>query len=197
MDLLGMLRKFGDRLGIIELKPAAESSAPVKVQTRAVTLAELATKIHLKEVRDLAGLPAEMSVSFDDIFKAAGIAGAGWNIERLHQFLNSDPIRAMDRSAAQQETLRVLSAEKIDVADLVKDAISRDQALDAYEDFISKKRELRIRALEDQRRHIEQQIAAEEKKWREWRKEKRRREREMADAVGYLIDRPVISIDEE
>ena len=200
MDLLGILRKFGDRVGIIELKPISPHlDAPVKVQTRAVTLAELATKIHITKVGELADLPAELSVSFEDIFKAAGIhsTSTGWTVERLHEFLNSDAIRAMDRSAAQQEALRMLAAEKVDAADLVKDAVSRDQALDAYQDFISRKREPRIRALEDQRRRLEQAIAAEEESWREWRQRKRQREREMAQAVGYLIDGPVISIDEE
>jgi len=200
MDLLGILRKFGDRVGIIELKPISPHlDAPVKVQTRAVTLAELATKIHITKVGELADLPAELSVSFEDIFKAAGIhsTSTGWTVERLHEFLNSDAIRAMDRSAAQHEALRMLAAEKVDAADLVKDAVSRDQALDAYQDFISRKRQPRIRALEDQRRRLEQAIAAEEESWREWRQRKRQREREMAQAVGYLIDGPVISIDEE
>ena len=193
MDLLGMLRKFGDRLGIIEVNPVSpQPGAPVKVQTRSVTIVELATKIQITEVRELAGLPAELSVSFEDIFKAAGIQGtpAGWNVERLHEFLSSDRVRAMDRSEAQQATLRMLAAEKVDAADLIKDAIARDQALDAYQDFISKKTESRIRALE-------QEIANKKERWREWRKHKRQREREMAHAIGYLIDGPVISIDED
>jgi septal ring factor EnvC (AmiA/AmiB activator) len=103
----------------------------------------------------------------------------------------------MDRSAAQAEALRMLAAEKVEVEDLVKDAVSRDQALDAYEDSIARTREQRIRSLEDQRKRIEQQIVAEENRWLEWRKQKRRRERELAYAVGYLIDRPVITTDEE
>jgi hypothetical protein len=200
MDLLAMLRRFGDRIGIIEMKPASsQPSAPAKIQTRSVTLGELATTIQTTQVRELADLPAELSVSLEDIFKAAGIrpTATGWTVERLHQFLNSDPIRGMDRSAAQAEALRMLAAEKVEVEDLVKDAVSRDQALDAYEDSIARTREQRIRSLEDQRKRIEQQIVAEENRWLEWRKQKRRRERELAYAVGYLIDRPVITTDEE
>ena len=200
MDLLAMLRRFGDRIGIIEMKPASsQPSAPAKIQTRSVTLGELATTIQTTPVRELADLPAELSVSIEDIFKAAGIrpTSPGWTVERLHQFLNSDRIRGMDRSAAQAEALRMLAAEKVDVEDLVKDAVSRDQALDAYEDSIAKTREQRIRSLEEQRKRIEQQIAAEENRWLEWRKQKRRLERELAYAVGYLIDRPVITTDED
>ena len=195
-----MLRRFGDRIGIIEMESASsQPGAPAKIHTRSVTLGELATTIQTTPVRELADLPAELSVSLEDIFKAAGIqpTSTGWTIERLHQFLHSDPIRAMDRSAAQAEALRMLAAEKVDVEDLVKDAVSRDQALDAYEDSISRTRVQRIRSLEDQRKRIEQQIAAEESRWREWRKQKSQRERELAYAVGYLIDRPVITTDEE
>jgi hypothetical protein len=138
-------------------------------------------------------------VPFEDIFKAAGIhsTSTGWNVERLYEFLNTDRIRAMDRSAAQEEALRMLAAEKVDARDLIKDAVSRDQALDAYQDFMSRKREPRIRALEEQRKRLEEEIAAEEENWREWRQRKRQREREMAQAVGYLIEGPVITMDEE
>ncbi|OLE74876.1 MAG: hypothetical protein AUG12_00545 [Acidobacteria bacterium 13_1_20CM_2_57_8] len=181
MNLLGMLRKFGDRVGIIELAPEARLDAPVKIQTRAVTLSELATKIQITGVGKLAELPAELSVSFEDIYRAAGIhaTSTGWTVERLYEFLNSDAIRAMDRPTAQQEALRVLAAEKVDAADLIKDAVARDQALDAYQDFMARKREPRIRALEDQRKRLEQEIAAEEESWREWRRRKRAREHEM------------------
>ena len=44
---------------------------------------------------------------------------------------------------------------------------------------------------------IEKQVAEEEKKWNDWRQKKREREQNMARAVAYLIDKPVISIDEE
>ena len=95
-------------------------------------------------------------------------------------------MRTMDRAEAQRETLQMLAAEKVDAAQVIKDAISRDQALDAFADFTHKK----IQALKEQ-------VEAEEKKWNEWRGLKRQREQEMARAVGLLIDKPVISIDEE
>ena len=62
LDLLGMLRKLGDRLGVIELSPDSQPSAPVKVQTRTITLTELITTIQITEVQELAELPAELSV---------------------------------------------------------------------------------------------------------------------------------------
>src|ERR1044071_5787454 len=106
MDLLGTLRKLGHRLGIVELSTETPPSLPAKIQTRTITLAELIMTIQVTEVRELAELPAELSVSFDDVFKAAGIqpSPSGWTVERLQEFLNSDRIKGMDRAQAQRET---------------------------------------------------------------------------------------------
>src|SRR5215831_5964554 len=207
MNLLDALRKLGDRLGIIELSEDPEQpSVPVKVQTRSITLAELIMTIQIAEVRELAELPAELSVSFEDVFKAAGIETppGGWTVDRLLEFVNSDRIRKMDHADAQRETLSMLAAEKVDTAAVVKDAIFRDQALDAFEESISKKRhqwqtdkKQLLADLKEQQRQLEREIESEEKRWIEWRRRKRQRELDMARAVGYLIDQPVISIEDE
>jgi hypothetical protein len=207
MNLLGALRRLGDRLGIIELShDPQQPSVPVKIETRAITLAELIMTIQIAEVRELAELPAELSVSFEDVFKAAGIEAppGGWTVDRLLEFVNSDRIRKMDHADAQREILSMLAAEKVDTAAVVKDAISRDQALDAFEESISKKRQQwqtekkqLLAELKEQQQQLEQEIDSEEQKWNEWRRMKRQRELDMARAVGYLIDKPVISIEDE
>jgi hypothetical protein len=188
MDLLGMLRKLGDRLGIIEMSAdPAQASLPVKIQTRSITLDELVS-IHIQDVQELAGRPTQLPVSFEEIFRAAKInaPSSGWTVDRLREFLNTERIRAMDRTETQRETLQILAAEKVDAADIIKDAIARDQALDAFAEFTLKK----IQSLKDQ-------LDAEEKNWNKWRALKRQREQEMARAVGFLIDKEVISIEKE
>src|SRR5213595_3857583 len=108
MNLIGMLRKLGDRIGIIEMSAPQQPSAPIKIQTRTITLSELMMTVQISEVHELAKLPAELSVSFEDIFKAAGhdAAKAGWTVERLQEFLKSDRIRELDRAEAQHKTLQ-------------------------------------------------------------------------------------------
>src|SRR5215510_7859022 len=99
MDLLGMLRKLGDRLGIIEMSAdPQESSLPVKIQTRTITLDELVS-IHLKDVQDLAELSTDLPASFEAIFTAAKIKEppSGWTVDRLREFLNTEQMRALDR----------------------------------------------------------------------------------------------------
>jgi hypothetical protein len=200
MYLTDMLRKLGDRLGIIEMAPAStQKQAPVKVQTRTVTLTELITAIRVTELRQLAEMPAELSVPFEQVFNAAGIPASpkGWTVEQLEAFLKSDEIRKMDREQAQHETLRALAEGGIDGSDIIRDAIARDQALDAFEDSIAKKRREWLGAKKLEIRQVEAEIASEEKAWAEWRSRKRQREKDMAAAVSYLIDKPVISIEEE
>src|SRR5262245_25400022 len=105
MNLLGALRRLGDRLGIIELShDPQQPSVPEKIQTRSITLAELIMTIQIAEVRELAELPAELSVSFEEVFKAAGIEQppGGWTVERLLELVNSDRNRKMDHADAQR-----------------------------------------------------------------------------------------------
>ena len=207
MNLIGILRRFGDRIGIIEMSPAEKHpSAPAKIQTRTITLSELMMTVQISEVHELAARPADLSVPFEEIFKAAGhdAVKAGWTVERLQEFLNSDRIRKMSRDDAQRATLHMLTEENVDPADIVKDAIFRDQALDAFEDSASRNRQ-RWRADQEQllsdlsarMKQVEKDIADEEERWKDWRRQKRQREQDLAYAVGFLIDRPVISIDNE
>ena len=200
MNVLEILRKLGDRLGIIEVsKEQPASTAPLKIQTRSITLSELTMTIQVTNVRDLAESPAELLISFADVFKAAGIVAppGGWSIERLTEFLNTGGLRSLNRDDAQREIAKTLGAENVDPASIVRDAISRDQALDAFADSVLKKRQRWVADKKQEIRNIEQQIADEEKKWTEWRKKKRQWEQDMSGAVQYLIDKPVISIDEE
>jgi hypothetical protein len=207
MDLIGILRRLGDRIGIIEMSSAEkQAAAPTKIQTRTITLSELMMTIQVSEVQELAESPADLSVSFDDIFKAAGHDSekTRWTVERLQEFLNSDRIRKMSRDDIQRATLQMLKEENVDAADIVKDAIFRDQALDAFEESASRKRkrwhadqQQLLSDLSARIKQVENEIAAEEQRWKEWRSQKRQRERDLANAVGFLIDRPVISIDND
>ena len=213
MSFLDLLQDLGDRLGILETAEVPVAQAPLKIQTRTVTLAQLATEIRDEEVRALADLPAELTIPFEKIFEAAGIRppAHGWNVNRLKELLLTVEFKDKEREAAQKAILKVLGSEKVQVEELVKDAMARDKALDSFESFVRKKLEDRMAARERQIAEIESQVKSlqsqteelqqkskrDEDKWRDWRKEKRARERELAWTVGYLIDRQVISTDDE
>ena len=212
MTLFELLQSVGDRLGIIEKEaPRTVSEPHPKIRTRVVTLANLKTEIKTDEVRALAETPAELAVPFEKIFETAGLPSlpSGWSIERLHKLLDTAPFRDQPRETVQKKILDILASEKVAVEDLVKDAVSRDQALDAFEKSVERKMADRIAAnehalaeakarIDDLRREsvrLEQMIAADTGKWREWRQKKRGKERDLARTVSYLIDREVITTD--
>jgi hypothetical protein len=213
MSFLDLLQDLGDRLGILEAaeEPAAQTTA--KIQTRTVTLAELATEICSEEVRALADLPAELTVPFEKIFETAGIRAPanGWNVDRLKQLLLTDAFKDKELGAVQKAILNILNSENVPVEDVVKDAMARDKALDSFEAFARKKIEDRMGVRERQISEIEAQIKAlqsdldglrekakiDQEKWREWRRQKRAAERELARTVGYLIDRQVITTNDD
>jgi uncharacterized small protein (DUF1192 family) len=212
MSFLDLLQTVGGRLGILEAHAKEDAGEPLKVVTRTVTLAELKTEIRSEEVRILADLPAELTLPYDRIFAAAGVkcSAESWSVARLKALLSTEPYQSMEHAAAQQALLTLLSAERVQAEDLVREAMGQDQALDAFEVFVGKKVEdhmaaaehqvseldARIQALRSERARLAARIQLDQEKLREWRKSKRAYERDLAASIGYLTDRPVITTDE-
>ncbi len=212
MRLMELLESLGDRLGILEKAGENAAHTASKIQTRSVTLAELTSEIRAKEIKALADLPAELSVPIEKIMETAGIepGPGGWTIDRLRALLMTDEFKSLSREQAQARILGVLAAEKVSPEDLVKDAVGRDRAMDAFEKTARRKMEDRLAAREHQIAEIEAKIgdlekekarlrelvAADQNKWREWRSQKRGREKDLAWSVGYLIEQQVITTDD-
>lgn len=211
MSLLDGLRSLGGKLGLIQTAPETAPAAPTKVVSRSVTLQALTTEVRAEEVRVLAELPAELSVGFDKVFETAGILppAHGWTIERLQQLLRTEQFRAMDRESAQKAILGLLSAVQAQVEDIVKDAIGRDQAIDKFAMYVRQKMDDRtvarqrkvsdleeqVRGLEKERARLLEEMAADQERWQEWKSKKLACEKEMAWALSYLLDRPVVTMD--
>jgi hypothetical protein len=180
------------------------------VITRTITLKDLATDVRRDEVRLLAERPAELEVPFAKVFEAAGVKppANGWTVDRLGSILRTDKFKAMDRKAAQKTVLEILAAEQVTVEDIVKDALAQDQALDAYDAFVRRKREERAAArrrrvdeIRSQIKELEQQCArqveeskVDRERWQAWLARKIAHEEDMAQALAYLLDVPVVSI---
>ena len=213
MNLIELLRAVGDRLGIVEMRPATSAAPCAKIQTRTISLKDLLTEIRQDEVRVLAELPAELSIPFEQIFATAGVKAAahGWTVERLKQVLQTEAHQPKDRVEAQKAILNLLANENVSVEEVVKDAVARDQALDAFEVFVREKMERRIaarlrkrselesriRTLQEELDRLQGEAAQDEERWRQWQHNKKAMEQELAWAVGYLIDRPVITTTDE
>jgi hypothetical protein len=212
MRLMDLLESMGDRLGILEKAKEGTAHTASKLQTRSVTLSELTSEIRAKEIRALADLPAELAVPFEKIMETAGIepGPGGWTIDRLRTLLSTDEFKSLSREQAQARILQALSAEKVTPEALVKDAIARDRAMDAFEKTARRKMEDRLAArehqiaeteakicdLEKEKARLKELLATDQSKWREWRSQKRGHERDLAWSVGYLIDQQVITTDD-
>jgi hypothetical protein len=211
MNLLEMLESLGDRLGIVAHLPPEQPNQAPKIETRILTLSDLAHEIRREEIKSLAEMPAELSIPLDKILETAGIPSYahGWTIEKLGRLISSDSFKGLDHKTAQSRVLAALEEAKAVPEDLVLDAIARDQALDAFEKFSRQKMDdrlaIRQRRLCEIESHIaglkaeaaglEDQTQSESSRWKEWKKQKREREQDLARWVGYLIDKPVITTD--
>jgi chromosome segregation ATPase len=213
MAFVKFLQGIGDKLGILESVSTPESALSTRIQTRTVSLRELASEIRSGDVRALADSLAELSAPFEKIFEAAGIQGKPdrWTIEKLKQVLASDTCREKPRETVQKTVLELLATEGVPAEALIKDAMARDQALDSFEERMKEKLQDRKQSCRTRIQEIERQISelqaesvkvddnlkSDEAQWREWRKQKRAHERELASLASYIVDRPVITTDED
>ncbi|MDM7995341.1 MAG: hypothetical protein QUT30_06615 [Acidobacteriota bacterium] len=212
MSFLKLLHGIGDRLGILEAVAAPDSRQPTRIQTRCVSIRDLAGEIRSEEIRELAASPAELSVPFEKIFEAAGVSTdpPAWTMERLKQFVSDESLKNKSREDVQRAILDALHSNGVSVDSILKDAMARDKAMDSYEDLVGQKMkarmetrkrrsleiESRIRELQAEARAVEAALKADEETWRAWRKNKKQHERELATLVGYLVDHAVITLDE-
>jgi len=213
MSLFSLLESMGGKLGILEISRNHTAHAAPKIQTRAVTLAELSTEIQTEEVKALAEQPSELSLPFEKIFETAGIkpGAQSWTVERLKEVLRSEPFKDQPKEAAQKKILETLHAENVAPEEIVKDAMARDKVLDSFEIYVRKKMEQRravlerrnaelheaLQKLEAERAELEQKRKSDEERWAQWRQQKKAHEQDMAWAIGHLIDKPVITMSDE
>jgi hypothetical protein len=177
---------------------------------RAVTLEQLIAEARSREVSALAELPAELSLSFQQIFDAARVSAppSGWSVERLQQLLRTDAYRRLDRTSAQSVLASTIAAQGGQVEDVIRDAVARDGAIDAFEKYAWSKLEERIaarkrrieeldgkaRELRAESARLREESKQDRARWREWMARKIAFENELSRAVGYLLDDPVVSI---
>ncbi len=211
MSIFKFLQGVGDKLGILETAPGG--TVPQRIQTRIVTIQELTIEIKSAEVQALAGSPVELAIPFEKIFETAGIPSdpEEWTIDRLKQVVSSESFKDKPLEEIRKSVLGMLKAEGVPAEKIVKDAMARDHALDSFEASMSQKMlertntfkkrlleiESQINDLREESAHLNENLKADEEQWREWRKSKRARERELASIASYIVDHPVITTDDE
>ncbi len=213
MTFFKFLQGIGDRMGILETVSHSDSAPITRIQTRNVSLRELAIELRLSEISDLADAPAELVVPFEQIFKVAGISSkpGDWTIDRLKEVVASESCKQKAREEVQRTVLELLASEGVSAETVVRDAMARDQALDSFQSRVDERMrdrrqsckdrlleiEMWIKDLQEERGKLTESLKAYEDKWREWKRQKRAHERELASLASYIVDHPVITMDEE
>lgn len=213
MSFIEFLQGIGDKLGILETVKVPGATPQTRIQTRSVSLRELAIEIRAGEIRALADSPEELTVPAEKVFEAAGICltPVSRTINKIKEIIESDACRGKPREAVQKAVLECLASEGIPAEILIKDAIARDQALDSFESRLQERMQNRRQSCRNRSLEIEQQIKSlqseqasleadlntDEVRWHEWMKLKRAYERELATLAGYIVDHPVITTDSE
>jgi hypothetical protein len=153
---------------------------------------------------------------FEEIYRAAGVKvpAHGFSAEKVLEIFSSAEFASLDmkaKAATLSGFLKMNPSGPVPIADVIQDAVARDQALDGFEDFLRKKLEARRAEIEEQnvalqaeidevtRRNQEkmsaneQALAAEQEKLTVWQTRKRIEERRLFDAVAPFAQENPIS----
>ncbi|MEI8195099.1 MAG: hypothetical protein WCI73_04240 [Phycisphaerae bacterium] len=213
MGLVNALMLAANHLGLIKVVDLPAPEKPQKITMRTLTLKDLTAEVEAEEIKTLAQMPAELTVSFPQVLAAAGVKAPahGWTVEKLQETLADETYRGKSRPEVQKELLVVLQAQQVPVEDLVKDAMARDHAIDAFgvcvQQKIAARRALRqqkaqeakaqIAELQEQMTRLQAEEKNDETQWRSWWGKKLAYEQALAAAINYLLDKPVVTVDTE
>lgn len=208
MKVVELLRRAGAMAGLIRVDDEIQSVEVTVWEKRIVSLQQLQQDAEREQQQGLAAPPPEITVGFDQVFAAVGIQQPqhGWTVDKLKEALGDTLSKDHQKAAGEAST--ILQSNKIPPEDIIRDAVSRDKALDSYETFLGKKIEERANSrktlIEDLKQRIqesEQQIlnlkASQEndvKSFEEWQNKKVQKEEELARVVSLLTQEPSITL---
>jgi hypothetical protein len=203
--------------------PSTSSSPPVRAAAappRAPSLEAILQKAPPPPRLDESALPKDAGdevPDFEGIYRASGIQDPahGFSAYKVLEILSSADFAGLDaraRAAALSGFLKMNPSGPVPLADVIQDAVARDQALDNFEGFLRKKLEARGAELEKEssalqaeiddltRRNKEKMEAnrraleGEKRRFAEWQARKRIEERKLFDAVGPFVEQNPVSL---
>lgn len=211
MSIFVLLQRVGGRLGLMSVAaPKSAAPTPSKIATRTIPLAELVGEVKSRQLGRLAAGEAWLAVPKARIHAQAGVVEGGMSAPAVAERLRQPDLVQLPRDAAQVALLNELARAKVRVEDVVRDAVARDQAMDAFAEQV-RVRLAKARGVRRRRREqiaaAQRQLAAEDaelaaaderddRAWAQWWQGKLADERELAWTLSHLVDIPSISVDE-
>ncbi len=202
-----LLRKLASSTGLIVCSDSSTISEVAVIQTRTISLHNLLAGLAAGGADEPA---AELAIEFEKIFETmkVPVSSHGWSAKSVATYLQSKEMATLSRQEAKQVLLRVLQENKVPLEDILTDAVNRDKALDAYEEFVYKKllerRVLRekdiaalekeIAACEERIRQAKKQQKQDEAEYQEWLQRKIAEEEQLVKAVSMITNESTISV---
>jgi hypothetical protein len=152
---------------------------------------------------------------FEAVYKASGVSDPkhGFSAYKVLEILSSPDFEGLDpkaKAAALSGFLKMNPTGPVPIADVVQDAVRRDQALDGFEEFLRKKLDQRRAQLDQENEALQKEVdeltrrnkekmdhnrgalQAEKERFAGWQARKRIEERRLFDAVApFVQDNPV------
>jgi hypothetical protein len=196
--------------------PAGRRPAPA---SRA-SIDEILQRVPAQTKLDEQALPKDAGDAvpdFESIYRASGVKepAHGFSAYKVLEILSSADFAALPapaKAAALSGFLRMNPSGPVPIADVIQDAVARDQALDGFEQFLRKKLDSRSEEIgkentalqgeidELTRRNQEKMEAnrraldKEKQRFAEWQARKRIEERKLFDAVGPFVEQNPVSV---
>ncbi len=188
----------------------------VKSATTAPAKIDAAALERSLPVPGAAGATAEVP-DFAGIYTASGVTDPphGFSAYKVLEMLQSPDFAALEprsKAAALAGFLKFNPSGPVPIADVIQDAVKRDQALDAFEEFLRKKLDTRRAALEQDSERLQaeidelsrknreameqnrQALEAEKERFATWQARKRIEERKLHDAVAPFVEQNPVSL---
>jgi hypothetical protein len=154
---------------------------------------------------------------FEAIYRASGVSDPahGFSAYKVLEILSSADFAALDaraKAGALTGFLRMNPAGPVAIADVIQDAVARDQALDRFEEFLRRKLEARREQVASDNAALQAEIDAlarrnqekmdesrralegEAQRLAEWQARKRIEERRLFDAVSPFVEQNPVSV---
>ena len=155
---------------------------------------------------------------FEDIYRAAGISepSHGFSAYKVLEILSSPDLAGLEgkaKAAALAGFLKMNPAGPVPLADVIQDAVRRDQALDKFAELLRSKVAARSEEMERENARLQAEIdelarrnrdlmeanrlalEAEQERLAEWMARKRIEERKLFDSVGPFVEANPVSMD--
>jgi hypothetical protein len=224
------LKEVLSRMKIVELEstvgpgpaPTASTAAPGAKTGATADVAQILGSLPAPPEIDERVLPADGGAAelpdFPAIYRAAGIADPphGYTAYKVLEILSSAEFAHLEpraKAAALSGFLKMNPAGPVPIADVVQDAVRRDQALDKFEELLRAKLAARSSEVERENAALQAEIDALARRNREhmeanrraldeerarlagWQARKRIEERKLSDAVGPFVEANPITVE--